>query len=353
MSKVRVGMLFHNYHDRSIFIKGIQLEYRLLGSQGLSVTRIGLGCMGMSEFYGSYPESESVDAIHAALDLGVNFFDTADIYGPFTNEVLVGQALKHVRDRVCIATKIGIVRKLEDPNYRGICGRPDYVDAAVKASLKRLGTSYIDLLYIHRIDRSVPIEETIGAMSRLVQDGLVRCIGLCEASVDTLQRAHAVHKLTALQSEYSLWSRDPENGTLAACEQLGIGFVAYSPLGRGFLTGTFNGPKDFQTGDWRCDSPRFVDQTFYHNRRLVQCIERVATVRGASSAQVALAWVMSKSNNIVPIPGTRRRLRVKENVDASNLQLSSDEIGQLEETFSQRNILGDRYSAGAMQFLNL
>lgn len=282
------------------------MEQRKLGSQGLAVSSLGLGCMGMSDFYGPTDDAESLATVHRALELGITFLDTADVYGPFTNEVLVGRAIKGRRDQVVLATKFGNVRG-PDGRFLGQNGRPDYVRAACDASLQRLGTDHIDLYYQHRVDRSVPIEETVGALAELVRAGKLRYLGLSEAAAATLRRAHAVHPISALQTEYSLWSRDPEAAILPACRELGIGFVAYSPLGRGFLAGRFQRFEDIPEGDWRRNNPRFQGQNFQKNLELVAKVREIAREKGCTPAQLALAWLLAQGPDIVPIPGTKRR----------------------------------------------
>ncbi|MFL5487182.1 MAG: aldo/keto reductase, partial [Gemmatimonadaceae bacterium] len=305
-------------------------KLRRLGSEGLQTFPMGLGCMGMSEFYGPSNEKESVAAIHRALELGVNMLDTADMYGPFTNEELVGKAIKGKRDQVVIATKFGNVRDPSDPTKRSINGRPEYVRQACDGSLRRLGVDTIDLYYQHRVDKTTPIEDTVGAMADLVREGKVRCIGLSEASVATIRRAHKVHPISAVQTEYSLWTRDPEDGLLDALRMLGIGFVAYSPLGRGFLTGQIKRVEDLAADDFRRQNPRFQGENFKRNLELVAKVEEIAKEHKCTPAQLALAWVLAQGDDIVPIPGTRHAARVEENVGALNVVLSENDLRRID-----------------------
>jgi len=327
------------------------MEQRKLGTQGLVVSAQGLGCMGMSDFYGQRNEAESVATIHLALELGVTLLDTADMYGPFTNEELVGEVIRGKRNSVIVATKFGIVRT-GDPNYRGVCGRPEYVRSSCDASLMRLGSDHIDLYYQHRVDPDVPIEETVGAMADLVTAGKVRFIGLSEANVETVRRAHAVHPLTALQSEYSLWSRDPEEEVLPALRELGIGFVAYSPLGRGFLTGQLKSPDDFAADDYRRSSPRFQGENFKKNLALVERIRAIAERKGITAGQLALAWVMAQGEDIVPIPGTKRRTYLEENVAAAAVVIDEAEKEEIAAALPMGAASGERYPAAAMKTIN-
>jgi aryl-alcohol dehydrogenase-like predicted oxidoreductase len=317
------------------------MERRTLG-QGLEVSAIGLGCMGMSEFYGARDEQEALDTIHRALDLGVTFLDTADMYGPFTNEKLVARAIAGRRDEVQLATKFGNVRG-ENGEYLGIRGDADYVRQACEASLERLGVDHIDLYYQHRVDKATDIEETVGAMAELVEAGKVRHLGLSEASPETIRRAHAVHPITALQSEYSLWTRDPEDEILPTIRELGIGFVAYSPLGRGFLSGRITSPEDLDPDDFRRRNPRFQGENFDRNLELVDRVREIAGEKGATPSQLALAWVLRQGDDIVPIPGTKRVAYLEENAGAASVELSDDELARIEEAFPKGATSGERY----------
>ena len=326
------------------------MKRRTLG-QGLEVSEQGLGCMGMSEFYGVGDDDESIATIHEALDRGVNLLDTADMYGPFTNEQLVGRAIKDRRGEVVLATKFGNQRG-EDGSFIRINGAPEYVRAACDDSLLRLGVDVIDLYYQHRVDRSVPIEETWGAMKSLVEAGKVRFLGISEASSATLEKAHAVHPVAALQTEYSLWTRDPEDGVLDTCRRLGIGFVAYSPLGRGFLTNEASNREGTGERDYRKNHPRFSGENYEANLQLVTNLESLATAKGVTVAQMALAWVLSRGADVVPIPGTKRRKWLRENIEASEISLSADEVAALEAAVPRGSVAGDRYQAAGMKNLN-
>jgi len=321
------------------------MDVRSLGTHGPTVSAMGLGCMGMSEFYGTRDDEESVLTIHAALDAGLDLLDTADMYGPYTNEELVGKAIAGRRDRVVLATKFGILRDPADPTKRGVCGKPDYVRTSCEGSLKRLDVDTIDLYYLHRVDPATPIEETVGAMAGLVREGKVRWIGLSEASPETLRRASRVHPIAALQSEYSLFSRDVEAAVLPACRELGIGFIAYSPLGRGFLSGRYRSLADFPEGDYRRTAPRFQGENFAKNLALVAKVEQIAKRRHAKAAQVALAWVLSRGGDVVPIFGTKSRDRLQENLDAADLVLARTDLDELEAAFPPGAAAGERYPA--------
>jgi len=327
------------------------MEARALGSQGLVVSSLGLGCMGMSEFYPPMDDTESVATIHRALDLGVTMLDSADMYGPFTNERLVGGAIANRRDQVIMATKFGNVRG-EDGSFQGINGSPEYVRSACDASLQRLGVDHIDLYYQHRVDTTVPIEETVGAMAGLVAAGKVRFLGLSEASASTIRRAHAVHPISALQSEYSLWSRDPEGEILATCRELRIGLVPYSPLGRGFLTGRFTAPSDIPQNDRRKVFPRFQEENFARNLENVRRLETVATRKGCTVAQLALAWVLAQGRDIVPIFGCKRRKYLEENLGAADVTLTAADLSEIERIAPNGAAAGPRYPEAAMGTVN-
>ncbi len=328
------------------------MEQRALGTQGLVVSALGLGCMGMSEFYGKADEEECVATIHQALDLGITLIDTADIYGPFTNEELVGKAIRGNRNRVVLATKFGVVRNPADPNARGINGRPEYVKQCCDASLKRLRVDHIDLYYQHRVDPTVPIEETVGAMADLVADGKVRYLGLSEAAPETIKRAHRTHQISAVQTEFSLWSRDPEDMILPLVKKLGIGFVAYSPLGRGFLTGRFQKFEDLAPDDYRRNSPRFQGDNFQKNLKLVKRVQEIAKGKGVTAGQLALAWVLAQERFIVPIPGTTHRAHLSENAAALRVQLTRSDLEALAEVMPKGAASGMRYPAEMMQHVN-
>ena len=328
------------------------MQTRNLGAQNLTVSKIGLGCMGMSDFYFEKTKREanetaSIALIHEALESGLNFLDTADMYGPFTNEILVGKAIESRRDKVVLATKFGNVRG-EDGSFRGINGRPEYVRSACDASLKRLGVDHIDLYYQHRVDTTVPIEETVGAMSELVEQGKVRFLGLSEAAPETIRRAHKVHPISALQTEYSLWSREPEDEILPTLRELGIGFVPYSPLGRGFLTGKYQTIEDFPEGDYRRNAPRFQGENFAKNLKLVERIGQMADQRGHTASQLALAWVLAQGEvfgiGVAPIPGTTKLQNLQENLGAANIELSADDLALINELAPSGAAVGDRYA---------
>ncbi len=328
------------------------MKTRKLGTNGPTVSAIGLGCMGMSEFYGSLDEKESLATIDRALELGITLLDTADIYGPHTNEVLVGKALKGRRGKFLVATKFGIVRDPATPQRRGIDGSPAYVRSSVEGSLRRLGIETIDIYYQHRVDPATPIEETVGAMARLVEEGKVRFLGLSEAAPATIERAHRVHPITAVQSEYSLWTRDPEPEVLPTCWRLGIFFVAYSPLGRGFLTGAIKSPNDFATDDHRRTSPRFQGENFARNLKLVEKVKQLAAEAGITPSQLALAWVLAQGEDIVPIPGTKQRKYIEENAAAVELSLAPGLIEELQKIFPPDAAAGDRYIPSMMAMLD-
>jgi len=326
------------------------MHTRTLGRDGPTVSALGLGCMGMSAFYGERTdERAAISLIHQALELGVTLFDTADMYGPYHNEELIGRALAGRRERAFIATKFGIVLDPANPDARGVDGRPEYVKTACEGSLRRLGVEHIDLYYQHRVDPDVPIEDTVGAMARLVEEGKVRYLGLSEAAPDTLRRAHAVHPITALQTEYSLWSREPEeNGVFAAVRELGIGFVPYSPLGRGFLTGAIRSPDDFSADDYRRTSPRFQGDNFARNLALVEQVQAMAADKGVRPGQLALAWVLAQGQDLVPIPGTRQLARLQENLGALEVQLSADDLARIDAIFPPNAAAGARYPEASL-----
>jgi len=326
-----------------------QLQKRQLGNNGPSVSAIGLGCMGMSEFYGQADDERSIQTIHKTLDLGINFLDTADVYGPFTNERLVGRAIRDRRGEVILATKFGNVRT-EDGSWLGINGRPDYVRQACDASLQRLGVDTIDVYYQHRVDPETPIEDTVGAMADLVKAGKVRYLGLSEAAPQTIRRAHQVHPISALQTEYSLWSRDPEDELLDTVRELGIAFVAYSPLGRGFLTGQIKSPADLTPDDWRHRNPRFQGENFQKNLDLATRVQALAREKGCTAAQLALAWLLSRGTDIVPIPGSTRADRVAENAGALDVPLTAADIASLDALAP--TVAGERYAEGGMRAVN-
>ena len=327
------------------------MKTRELGRSGLKVSEMGLGCMGMSEFYGPRDDQESTATLHRALELGINFLDTSDAYGPYLNEELVGRAIRGRRDEVVVATKFGIVRTPGD-DRRSISGRPEYVRSACEGSLKRLGVDTIDLYYQHRVDPNTPIEETVGAMAQMVREGKVRYLGMSEAHPDTLRRACKVHPIAALQTEYSLWSREPEEGILAACRELGVGFVAYSPLGRGFLTGQIKHFEDLAPDDWRRTSPRFQGSNFQKNLDLTKRIGEIAAGKGCTPSQLALAWVLAQGKGVVPIPGTKRRTYLEEDVAALEVQLTDEDFRILDEAAPRGAAAGNRYADAMMAFIN-
>ncbi len=328
------------------------MQPKQLGSQGITAPQLGLGCMGMSEFYGATNDAESLQTLHRAVELGITFWDTADVYGPHTNEILLGKALKGIRNKITLATKFGIIRDPANLMARGLCGKPEYVQSACDASLKRLATAVIDLYYLHRVDTATPIEETVSAMAGLVKAGKIRGIGLSEVSAATIRKAYAVHPITAIQSEYSLWSREPEDDVLKTCKELGIAFVAYSPLGRGFLTGQIKKNEDFAADDYRRMSPRFQGENFNKNLALVHQLEQLSVQKGCTASQLALAWVMQQGQNIFAIPGTKRIKYLEENTGALNVHFTAQELETINTIAPKGAAAGLRYPEAMMKLVN-
>jgi aryl-alcohol dehydrogenase-like predicted oxidoreductase len=328
------------------------MQTKQLGAQGIMAPQLGLGCMGMSEFYGATNDAESLQTLHRAVELGITFWDTADVYGPHTNEILLSKALKGIRHKIILATKFGIVRDPANPMARGLSGKPEYVQSACDASLKRLETEVVDLYYLHRVDPATPVEETVGAMANLVKAGKIRGIGLSEVSAATIRKAHAVHPITAVQSEYSLWSREPEDEVLLTCKELGIAFVAYSPLGRGFLTGQIKTFEDFAADDYRRMGPRFQGENFNKNLALVQQLQQLALQKGCTASQLALAWVMQQGENIFAIPGTKRIKYLEENAGALNVHFTTAELGTINNILPKDAAAGLRYPEAMMKLVD-